>query len=67
MELNLSDNVVELGMAEDQINQVEMVDLRTEHPAETAMVVKDLMKIRYIDTTPGQDLDLDLNSRHRET
>jgi hypothetical protein len=67
MELIPSDNVVELGMVGDQINQVETADLRAEHLAETAMVVKDLMKIRYIDTTPGQDLDLDLNSRHRET
>ena len=67
MELIPSDNVVELDIIEGQINQVAMADLRTDHPAETAMVVEDLMKTRYIATTPGQNLDLDLNSRHRET
>ena len=67
MELTPSNNVVELGMVGDQINQVETADLRAEHLAETAMMVKDPMKTRYIATTPGRDLDLDLNSRHRET
>ena len=67
MELIPSGNVVELDIIEGRITQVAMADLRKDHPVETAMVVEDVMKTRYIATTLGQNLDLDLNSRHRET
>ena len=67
MELIPSDNVVEPDIIEGQITQVAVADLRTDHLVESAMVVEDLKKTRYIAKTPGEHFELDSHSRHRET